>query len=71
MLGCYRRKLKIGGKSFHLPISLIFHFKYKSECRKKTKSSLEEVRFFPLIDYPLQYMEMPLPSYLFTYISFK
>lgn len=46
MLGCYRRKLKIGGKSFHLPISLIFHFKYKSECRKKTKSSLEEVRFF-------------------------
>lgn len=27
--------------------------------------------FFPLIDYPLQYMEMPLPSYSFTYISFE
>lgn len=46
MLGSYRRKFKKknGGKCFHLPISLIF--KYNSECRKKTKSSLEEVFTF-------------------------
>lgn len=56
------------------PLRSLFNFKIlKSnyEWRKKTKSSLEEVNVFPLINYPLQYMEMPLPSYSFTYISFE
>lgn len=52
----------------------LFHnpFKTISNNGKNKESSLEEVKVFSfsLIDYQLQYMEMPLPSYLFIYLFF-